>query len=151
VTLSGAFREAMARFPSGVTVVAARSGPEVRAMTASAFCSVSLEPPLLLLALSNEARLLPLLQRAGRFAVSLLAEEQKDLSEHFAGRKSTETAVLTGDPPHVPEALAVLACSLWQSYPAGDHTLVLGQVERVELGALRSPLVYWHRQYRRIA
>lgn len=145
------FREAMARFASGVTVVAARRDEEVRAMTVSAFASLSLSPPLVVVCLDEKSKLLPVLLASGRFSINLLGEDQQALSDHFAGRRQVSQLTLSGDPPSVPQALATLVCRLWQNYPGGDHALVVGEVEKVELGSLRAPLIYWHRHYRRLS
>ncbi len=145
------FREAMARFASGVTVVAARRDEEVRAMTVSAFASLSLSPPLVLVCLDEKSKLLPVLLASGRFSINLLGEDQHALSDHFAGRRQMSQVTLSGDPPRLPESLATLVCRLWQNYPGGDHALVVGEVQEVELGSVRAPLVYWHRQYRRLS
>jgi len=143
-----AFKEALARFASGVTVVSARLGEEERGMTATAFMSLSLEPPLVALAVSEKARLLPVLEGAGAFAVSLLREGQEAVSEHFAGRPKEGVVLEEG---RVKGALAVLFCRLHALYPGGDHRIVVGLVERVELGEEGPPLVYFQRGYRRLA
>ena len=142
-----AFKEALARFASGVTVVAARLGEEERGMTATAFMSLSLEPPLVALAVSERARLLPVLEGAGAFTVSLLREGQEAVSEHFAGRPKEGIALEEG---RVKGALAVLRCRLHALYPGGDHRIVVGLVEEVELGEEEPPLVYFQRGYRRL-
>nr|2ECR_A Chain A, flavin reductase component (HpaC) of 4-hydroxyphenylacetate 3-monooxygenase [Thermus thermophilus HB8]2ECR_B Chain B, flavin reductase component (HpaC) of 4-hydroxyphenylacetate 3-monooxygenase [Thermus thermophilus HB8]2ECU_A Chain A, flavin reductase (HpaC) of 4-hydroxyphenylacetate 3-monooxygnease [Thermus thermophilus HB8]2ECU_B Chain B, flavin reductase (HpaC) of 4-hydroxyphenylacetate 3-monooxygnease [Thermus thermophilus HB8]2ED4_A Chain A, flavin reductase (HpaC) of 4-hydrox len=142
-----AFKEALARFASGVTVVAARLGEEERGMTATAFMSLSLEPPLVALAVSERAKLLPVLEGAGAFTVSLLREGQEAVSEHFAGRPKEGIALEEG---RVKGALAVLRCRLHALYPGGDHRIVVGLVEEVELGEGGPPLVYFQRGYRRL-
>jgi flavin reductase (NADH) len=141
-----AFKEAMSRFPSGVTVVLAGG----RGMTASAFFSLSLEPPLVALGVSERAHLLPALLEAGRFTVSLLGEGQEGVADHFAGRKALEGPLLEGEPPRVRGALATLVCRLEAHHPGGDHRIVVGRVEEVHLGEMGPPLVYFHRAYRRI-
>jgi 4-hydroxyphenylacetate 3-monooxygenase len=140
-----AFKEAMSRFAAGVTVVSARHGEE-RGMTATAFMSLSLEPPLVALGIAKKARLFPLLEASGAFAVSLLREGQEAIAEHFAGKPQEGVALVEGA---IPGALAVLRCRLEAIYPAGDHGLVVGRVEAVELGEPGPPLVYFARGYRR--
>lgn len=141
------FREAMSRFAAGVTVVAARLGEEERGMTATAFMSLSLEPPLVALGIHEKARILPLLEAAGTFSVSFLREGQEAVSEHFAGRPQEGVGLVDG---RVEGALAVLRCRLEAVYPGGDHRLVVGRVEAVELGEPGLPLVYFGRGYRRL-
>ena len=116
-------------------------------MTATAFRSLSLEPPLVALAVSERARLLPVLEGAGAFTVSLLREGQEAVSEHFAGRPKEGIALEEG---RVKGALAVLRCRLHALYPGGDHRIVVGLVEEVELGEEGPPLVYCQRGYRRL-
>ncbi|GLV47183.1 4-hydroxyphenylacetate 3-monooxygenase reductase component [Thermus sp. LT1-2-5] len=142
-----AFKEALSRFASGVTVVAARAGEEERGMTATAFMSLSLEPPLVALAVSERAKLLPLLEKAGAFSVSLLREGQEGVAEHFAGRPREGVGLVEG---RVEGALAVLRCRLEALYPGGDHRIVVGRVEEVELGEMGPPLLYFARGYRRL-
>ncbi|MER3451630.1 MAG: MFS transporter [Thermus sp.] len=146
-----AFKEAMSRFAAGVTVVFAGE----RGMTASAFFSLSLDPPLVALGVSERARLLPALLEADRFTVSLLREGQEGVADHFAGRASgvgfsPGQALLEGEPPRVKGALAALVCRLEAHYPGGDHRIVVGRVEEVHLGEMGPPLAYFHRAYRRL-
>lgn len=144
-----AFKEAMSRFPSGVTVVFAGE----RGMTASAFFSLSLEPPLVALGVSERAKLLPALLEEGRFTVSLLREGQEGTADRFAGRRTLEDWPLEEGPQGtrwVQGALAVLVCRLEAHHPGGDHRIVVGRVEAVHLGEEGPPLVYFHRAYRRL-
>ncbi|WP_174720043.1 MULTISPECIES: 4-hydroxyphenylacetate 3-monooxygenase reductase subunit [unclassified Meiothermus] len=147
--MSAAFKAALARWPSGVTVVAAAWGQERRGMTASSFSSVSLEPPLILVCVDEKAHLLPVLERAGRFAVNLLAEGQERVSAHFAGKPVPDLEPLGADLA-IEGALATLYCTVWRLYPGGDHRIVVGKVEEVRLGEGGHPLLYWNRAYRRI-
>lgn len=149
-----AFKEAMSRFASGVTVVFSGG----RGMTASAFFSLSLEPPLVALGVDERARLLPTLLEEGRFTVSLLKEGQEGIADHFAGRRAQASTPGEGPPLEegpqgarwVQGALAVLVCRLEAHHPAGDHRIVVGRVEEVHLGEEGLPLVYFHRAYRRL-
>lgn len=147
VELQTAFKEALARFAAGVTVVVARHGEEERGMTATAFMSLSLDPPLVALGIWEGAKVLPLLEISRAFSVSLLREGQEAVSQHFAGRPQEGVGLVEG---RVAGALAVLWCRLEGFYPGGDHRLVVGRVERVELGEPGAPLVYYARGYRRL-
>ena len=101
-------------------------------MTVNAFMSVSLEPPLVLVSVAHQARIRPLLEASGRFAVSVLSEEQENLALHFSGRPQhgLQVAVAYRGPlPLVAGAVAHLTCAIEQPIPAGDHTLYLGRVE----------------------
>lgn len=148
-TLTELFKSALARWPSGVTVVAAEAGGERRGMTASSFSSVSLEPPLVLVCVDENANLLEVLERSERFAINILAEGQQAVSNHFAGRPDAGLEPLNPD-LSIEGALATLYCSKWQLYPAGDHRIVVGRVEAIRLGKAEKPLVYWNRAYRKL-
>ncbi|RIH87133.1 4-hydroxyphenylacetate 3-monooxygenase reductase component [Meiothermus luteus] len=150
-TLSEQLRQAMGHWPSGVVVVAARHGAEVRGMTASSFTSVSLEPPLVLVCVNRSALLWPVLEKAGRFSVNLLKEGHEHTSAHFAGQPLKGYAPLNEEEvPALEEALATLYCRTWAVYPGGTHQIVVGQVERVRLSQGEKPLLYWNRGYHRL-
>jgi flavin reductase (NADH) len=144
-------RQVMSHWPSGVTVIAARHADEVRGMTASSFTSVSLDPPLILVCVNEAAHLWPILQRAERFTVNLLPEGHEHTSGHFAGRPIDGYDPLIGEEyPVLEGALATLHCKTWAIYPGGTHKIVVGEVEKVEMGDENKPLVYWNRGYRSI-
>jgi flavin reductase (DIM6/NTAB) family NADH-FMN oxidoreductase RutF len=129
-------RGTLGRFATGVTVVttADAAGADVHAMTASAFVSVSLDPPLVLVSIDHRARMHRLLPETGRYGVSVLAAEQERLALHFAGRPLAEHDELfewAGDVPFVRGAIAHVGCSLHDRHAAGDHTLYLGRVEHL--------------------
>ncbi len=159
------FRAALSRFMSGVTIVstvstvstqaaadAATEAGEIHGMTASAFLSVSLDPPLVLVSVSKKARFHAHVSASGRYGVSILARDQEALSNHFAGRPMAEggpvweregfvTPVLAG-------ALAQLDCALHQAVDAGDHTLFIGLVERAVVAEGEgAPLGYYRGKY----
>ncbi len=150
-TLQDQLRQAMSRWPSGVTVIAARQGSETRGMTASSFTSVSLEPPLILVCINETAQLWPVLEAAGRFTVNLLPEGHEQTSAHFAGRPIEGYTPLAGEEsPVLTGALATLHCKTWAIYPGGSHKIVVGEVEKVSLGKEARPLLYWNRGYRQL-
>lgn len=144
------FRQALSRWASGVTVVAAEYGGEVRGMTASSFSSVSLDPPLVMVCVDQRARLLEALEHGERFTINLLADHQEADSNHFAGRPVPDYHPLAPD-LSLEGALATLHCRRWQIYPGGDHRIVVGLVETLQLGSEARPLLYWNRGYRRIS
>lgn len=147
------FRDAMARFPSGVVVVTARCEDGTpRGFTASSFCSVSLEPPLVLVCLADAADSALVFARCDHFAVSVLAPEH----QHLALRFATKGADKFTDPllqpcatglPTVWRAPVQLDCAAYARYPAGDHTILVGRVTGVRLGE-GSPMVYCEREFR---
>lgn len=147
-----ALRGAMRMFPTGVTVVTSGSAEKAEGMTANAVISVSLDPPLFLVSVHQDARLNPRIREEGRFAVSILADDQEGLSRLFASpeRSSGLPAVrslgggygVTGA-PLAAGALAAIECELEDVYPGGDHDLFLGRVVAVLMGDTRKgPLVY---------
>lgn len=118
-------------------------------MTASSFTSVSLEPPLILVCIHQSAQLLPVLEKAGRFSVNLLAENHAHTSAHFAGQPIAGYQPLSSEEtPALQGALATLYCRTWAIYPGGTHRIVVGEVEKVDLGKESRPLLYWNREYR---
>ncbi|KEF33247.1 flavin oxidoreductase [Deinococcus sp. RL] len=146
------FRQTLGRFASGVTVItAADGGGERRGMTASAFVSVSLTPPLILVSVDHRAHMHALLSRpeVERFGVSILSAAQRSLSDHFAGRPGPEEAVpwFTHEGlPLIGGSVAQLVCRKQEFIPAGDHTLYLGLVEYARYTD-DDPLVYFRGQY----
>jgi flavin reductase (NADH) len=149
--LKAALREALSLWPGGVAVVAVRDDDEVLALTVNAFASVSQSPPLVLACIGEHAGILPSLLDAGRFTVTLLAEGQKRLAAAFADKLPPPDADFGPDgDPVLRGAVASLVCSVWETYPGGDHRIVVGLVERVEIGSEEAPLVYHRRRYRGI-
>lgn len=136
-------RQAMSRFASGMTVVTTIAGGVPHGLTVSAFCSVSLDPPLVLVSLRRSSRTLPVIERSGCFAVNLLAARQRSLATRFA--QPERQSALFHDIPHhrgtrqrevalFDEALARVECRVAGWYPGGDHVLLLGHVLAVEVG-----------------
>ncbi len=126
------FRNALGRFATGVTVVTTTTPAGVHGMTANAFTSVSLDPPLILVAVSRRARMHAHLLAAARFGVSVLAADQEAHAWHFAGRPRADLVtpfVWRRAVPLLDGALAHLVCTVDATHPGGDHTLFLGRVE----------------------
>jgi flavin reductase (DIM6/NTAB) family NADH-FMN oxidoreductase RutF len=154
-----ALRSVMAEFATGVIVVTALRDGQPHAMTATAFCSVSLDPPLVLVSVGHASRFHPVITDAGRWAVSLLAEDQEPLARRFSDPNRDlarqydgvdyQAGPATGSPVLV-GALGWLECATRLTTPAGDHTLVLGEILRAS-GARsdREPLTYYRGTYHR--
>ncbi|MBF6594324.1 MAG: flavin reductase family protein [Thermaceae bacterium] len=147
--LTDRFKIALSRWASGVTVIAAEWDGERRGMTASSFSSVSLEPPLVLVCVDENAHIMGILEHTHRFTVNILAEGQDLVSTHFAGKPVPDLEPLQPD-LSIEGSLATLFCSRWQLYPGGDHRIVVGLVEDIRLGEPGTPLGYWQRSYRRV-
>jgi flavin reductase (DIM6/NTAB) family NADH-FMN oxidoreductase RutF len=128
-----AFRRTLGMFATGVTVLTTRVEEQVHGMTANAFMSVSLRPPLVLISIDRRARMGALLHEGTRFGVSVLEARQTGLSDRFAGRVADElpeaTFEVVHETPLVEGALAHLVARIVRSYWGGDHSLFLGQVE----------------------
>lgn len=146
-------RATLGRFATGVTVVSTEDGEGVHAMTANAFTSVSMEPPLVLVSVDNRARMHTKLPSTKRYGVSVLGVEQERLAMHFAGRPDDEQPdpfVREGDVPVVRDAIAHFACDLFAAHPAGDHTLYVGQV-RAFKARVGHPLLFHSGSFTRVA
>ncbi|WP_405947462.1 flavin reductase family protein [Streptomyces prunicolor] len=150
------FRAAMARFPSGVVVVTTCGADGTpRGFTASSFCSVSLEPPMVLVCLANSADSAQSFGHCDRFAVSVLAPDHRPLALRFATKGTDKFAsgglcTSPGGLPTVDRALSELDCTPHARHPAGDHTVLIGRVTGVRLGE-GSPMVYYDRAFRTLA
>jgi flavin reductase ActVB len=146
------FRSALGRFPSGVTVVTTKGADgSDEGMTVSAFCSVSLEPPLVLICIEKTATVHDALTRAASFVVNVLSAKQEQIARRFStvdidrfegigfSRSANGIAVLD-------DVLAVIECNQYAQHETGDHTIVIGEVEavRAENG---TPLLYYRGGY----
>ncbi len=148
-----AFRRTLGMFATGVTVLTTRVGEQVHGMTANAFMSVSLRPPLVLVSIDRRARMGAQLHQGTRFGVSVLEARQTGLSDRFAGRVADDlpeaTFELVHETPLVEGALAHLVARVVRSYWGGDHSLFLGQVEFARYGEGR-PLLFHGGRYERL-
>jgi flavin reductase (DIM6/NTAB) family NADH-FMN oxidoreductase RutF len=148
-----AFRRTLGMFATGVTVLTTRVGEQVHGMTANAFMSVSLRPPLVLISIDRRAKMGGLLHQGTRFGVSVLEAKQTGLSDRFAGRVADDvpeaTFEVVHDTPLVEGALAHLVAHVVRSYWGGDHSLFLGQVEFARYGDGR-PLLFHGGRYERL-
>jgi len=147
------FRSALRCFSSGVTVVTLRDGDSLHGVTVSAFSSLSLNPPLVLVCIDKSAVAHDVFERTGRFVVNILREDQEDVSNLFASRlndkfeKSKWRDGLLGVPV-LGDTLGFVECELHESLPGGDHTIFVGRV--VASGAENGkPLLYGQGGYRR--
>ncbi|RKH37240.1 flavin reductase family protein [Corallococcus sicarius] len=142
------FREAMSRWASGVAVVSVRDAEGVAATTVSSFSSLSLDPPLVVVALQQISRTLKRVEAAGRFSVSVLSTTQRDISVRCA--KGESDGLAFSEEAFVQDCLASLSCTLLDVHRYGDHLLLVGRVVGIQRGADGEPLVYWNRAYRAV-
>lgn len=152
-----AFRGALGRFASGVTVVTTRVDGEDHASTASAFTSVALDPPLVLVCVDHKSRFHAAVLKSGTWAVSILSEDNQAAATWFATRGRPLEGQLDRvphrrgvvlDAPLIDDAMAWLECETWQTYDGVDHTIVVGHVTHAEVGdAGDQPLLYYRSHY----
>jgi|CXWL01.1.fsa_nt_gi flavin reductase (DIM6/NTAB) family NADH-FMN oxidoreductase RutF len=152
------YREALRLFPAGVTLVTIRAGEAIHGLTVSAFASVSPEPPLVAVIIDHKHTAHRLLEVAGAvFAVNVLREDQRDLSDRFAWMKDSDrfnagawTTAATGA-PILADALVWLDCRMHSRLPAGTHTVYVGEVMACRVASPEAaPLLYWDRDYRQL-
>ncbi|MFJ8677145.1 flavin reductase family protein [Streptomyces sp. NPDC093589] len=146
------FRRAAGRFPTGVTVITAMADGQPHGMTANAFSTVSMDPLMILVSLGNTSRLREHALREGAFAVTVLAAHQEADARHFADpARAPGAAGFAGRPwraadhagsPVLTEGVAAFDCSVAAAFPAGDHTVLLGRVERFDVLSHRPPLLF---------
>lgn len=146
------FREALGRFSSGVTVVTVASGSEKTGLTVSAFSSVSLNPPLVLVCIDKRSPSIDMIHRVKAFAVNILTDEQAAVSNQFASKTVDKFEGITHSSgplgqPLLNNALVRMECSLWNAVDAGDHIVFFGQIESSEVNEDLQPLLYYRGQY----
>jgi flavin reductase len=151
------FRKAMGCFATGVTIITLDLEGEVQGMTANAFSSVSLDPPLLLVCVDHGARTHAHMHAKKRFGINILAAHQREISEYYArlvhthehaeeeaGARFDRTGKGT---PILHGALAYLECRLQSAQDAGDHTIFIAEVEEVVVRE-GEPLLFFRGKYR---
>jgi flavin reductase (DIM6/NTAB) family NADH-FMN oxidoreductase RutF len=147
------FRAAMGRFATGVTVITYWCDGEPAGMTANAFMSVSLAPPLVVLSVRSAARFAAKVGRGDHYGVNVLTEAQDPLSSHFGGKPQQnidigflrETAV-----PLIDACLAHAVARVVDVHVAGDHLLYVGELEHLSMGSDARPLLFWGGRYERL-
>jgi flavin reductase (DIM6/NTAB) family NADH-FMN oxidoreductase RutF len=146
-----ALRQTLGMFATGVTVITTLVADQVHGMTANAFMSVSLEPPLVLISVDRRTKMCSLLYEEQRFAVSVLAADQRELSDHFAGRAPpgarAPSFAIVREAPLVEGSAAHFVARIVRSYWGGDHSLFLGRVEYARYTRDARPLLFHGGQY----
>jgi flavin reductase (DIM6/NTAB) family NADH-FMN oxidoreductase RutF len=150
------FRRWLGNFAAGVTVVTTRS-PEGTpyGLTATAFTSVSLDPPLVLVCVDKKSESYPHFQASGVFAVNFLAAEQEEHSRRFAvsgGDKFRGVPYTPGTTgaPLLRDTLGFVECTIEEVVEAGDHTIFIGRVVAGSANPEKRPLLYFRGQYHRL-
>jgi len=151
------YRSTLGLWATGVTIITARAADEIHGMTASDFAGVSLDPPLVMVCADKNSNTLGVIEKGRNMCVNLLAAGQDALSNKFASKKEEWTrfegldcaSAKTGA-PLIPGALASLDCEVVALHDAGDHVIVIGQVEEV-VQREGEPLLYYTGSYRSLA
>lgn len=144
------FRRAMGSFASGVTVVTAAHDGELAGLTANAFSSVSLQPPMVLVCVGRDSQSERIIRAAGLFAVHILAADQEEVAERFARSSGTAKFGLSdwspgpSGTPLMDRYLSRLLCRLSATHEGGDHLIFVGEVESLGIRPdLTVPLTYF--------
>ena len=149
-------RDAMGCFATGVTIITAHTADgKPIGLTANSFTSVSLDPPLLLVCIANNAGSAEALRVAEHFAVNVLQIGQQPVSNLFAGKSEdrfagTRWEVGEYGTPILPSSLGIFECQRHTLHEAGDHFLLVGRVEKASFEPRRDPLLYFRGKYRRL-
>lgn len=152
-------KTAMRHYASGVTVITAGAGAERRGATATAFTSVTMEPPTVLVCLNRSGSAHPAVRGAGRFCVNILAEGQDEACAAFSGQSGLTGAdrfapfdwrACAGGELALKGALASIGCTISGMIEEGTHTIFLGRVEEVLLTSSARPLLHYDRALRPI-
>ncbi len=148
-------RSVLRQWASGITVVTAGLDGALHGMTVSSFSSISLEPPLISVNIERRTRTFSLMTEAGAFAISILANDQQDLAQHFGGGIPDTEERLEGlsyqlgplGSPLLEGCLASMECRVQATLPAGTHSIFVGEVKTWNIQNGKLPLVYWRRDY----
>jgi flavin reductase (DIM6/NTAB) family NADH-FMN oxidoreductase RutF len=146
-------RQVMGHFATGVTVITTfNKAGQMHGLTANAFTSVSLEPPLLLISVDKKAESWPAFEESKVFTVNILADNQEALSRRFAvsgGNKFEGVAYRIGanGAPILEGVLTYIECTLYAAYEGGDHSIYLGEIQQAEIREGK-PLVFFRGGYR---
>ena len=150
------YRDTVGRFATGVTVITVNDGRVARGMTANAFSSLSLDPTLLLVCVDKNASAHPLLERAGAFAVNILAADQVDVSRAFSRKGVEDMAGVahrlgqTGA-PLIENVVAWFDCRVHERLEGGDHSIFIGRVVDLDIPRPEvDPLLFFAGGYRQI-
>jgi flavin reductase (DIM6/NTAB) family NADH-FMN oxidoreductase RutF len=149
------FKLAMSHFASGVTIVTTEHGGARYGMTVASFASLSLHPPLVLVCVEKSVKSHEAIATAKRFGVSILGQDQGEISGRFASRiedKFSGVPVRTGalGVPLIEGAICTLECRLHDQLPGGDHSIFVGEVVDAQTADGAAPLVYYRSGYREL-
>lgn len=146
------FRKAMSKFATGITVVTSEFDDNIHGMTVNAFMSVSLEPQLITISLDSKTKLYQNADKIKRFGISILREQQQEVSMIFAKQIKKEFNDFTtfDGIPVIANSLTTLACTLVNTVEAGDHLLMIAEVDKIKIDE-GNPILYYDSTYKRIS
>jgi len=153
---SDVFRRACGRFATGVTIASVMDGAGTpHGLTVSSFTSVSLDPPLILICIGHQVTMIESFRAATHFGISVLSDEQRDLSESFARKghdrfNGVKWHCGRSGVPLLEGALAAIECRVYQRFLSGDHDILVGLMLHAEI-AEGTPLIYFASRYRTLA
>jgi len=146
-----AFREAISHFATGVTIVTTTFEGRPAGMTASAVCSLSLDPVLMLVCIDNRLATHRAIDASRRFAINVLGEDGEELARRFARRAEDKFEGVAlredSDPPVLAAAIAHFVCDLHERVPGGDHSIFIGEVSSCAAEPGRRPLLYYRSKF----
>lgn len=147
------FRDIMGKFATGITIVSTDYKGQMMGMTVNAFMSVSLDPKLIAISIDENARMYHKLQKTKQFGLSILREEQKELSMIFAKQMEKDRDipfVIQDDVPVINDSLATLSCQVLETAKAGDHMIFIAEVTDINSNE-GDPLLFYGGNYRSIS
>ncbi|MDZ7291635.1 MAG: flavin reductase family protein [candidate division KSB1 bacterium] len=155
---SNLFRQVMSRFATGITIVTTRAGETIHGLTVNSFCSVSLDPPLVLICVDKRAHSHDLIVQGGNFAVNFLTATQEEIARRFATNNLPASKRFAGvqfrtevtGAPIFDESLGWLDCQLFATYPGGDHSIFVGEVVALGQTQEQTPLLYFRSTYQKL-
>jgi flavin reductase (DIM6/NTAB) family NADH-FMN oxidoreductase RutF len=158
IDLSEELRRVMRHWTTGVTIVSSSYNGAVHGMTVNSFTSISLEPPVVSITLANTTRTLQMVLDSKVFGVSILREDQADISDRFAGKikdevdryEGIDTFTLINDAPLISNSCGYLNCKVIFTHPLPNSTLILGEVIAADPGKDAPPLIYLNREYHKV-
>jgi len=153
---SADFRGAMRHLTGGVSVITAGRGKDITGMTVTSVTSLAVDPPTLLVSVNRDASSFPLIRRHGAFGVNILAADQLDVAERFAGRggltgadrfAGSQWVTAVSGVPLLVGALSAVDCEVEDIIERHSHGIVIGRVRNIKNSARSAALAYWHGQY----
>lgn len=153
------FKDAMRYLAGAVSVITVGQGEDRTGFTATSVCSLSVDPPSVLVSVNRSSSSWPVVQRHESFCVNILADAQRHIADRFAGRdgsvgnqryENAQWRELATGASALSDALAVLDCELEEAIVRHSHAILIGRVTAITVQPEAQPLLYWHGDYHRI-